>query len=326
MADVVADAKAEAGEAYARGDYAVAAAVFARAADAATRSGDATIPARDIAALHSNASAAHLQAGDAARAVDAADRCVAADSSWSKGYFRRAEARARADDLARAEDDYALALARVGDGVNARAEADRALIESRAIAAKEKRELAERIAEAEKSLASDAAPGGAEAKSAEDLQRAAEERDRDPEVAAALKRAASCVTAGDTDAALTHLGRALTIEPACWQASLQKGLLLASTGDDVCALEAFRSAAQAQPGCIAAHILAAQVLERLERCEEAEISLKALVSAFFDAPEAWSALALVLLRQGKVSGIRRPSLFRRRAHARTHAGSTHTNG
>lgn len=235
------------------------------------------------------------------RALSCANLCVSLDPSWSKGYFRRAEVQVRLGDFETALQDYEASMARLKKDKNA--EKDRSVIDSKMKKVEEALETLNNLQKAKDDLVQmkEDAKGKKEAdKSAEDLTRAAEERDRDPEAKLALERASKQMAEGQTDACLASLRHVLRVEPSCFQASLQCGMILASKGDSEGALEYFQKTLQSQPGCLSAYVMMSQVLQQMKRYEEAEQLLKQVVGFAFDHPEVWSALAMILYKQGKL--------------------------
>jgi len=238
-------------------------------------------------------------AGWLPKALSAAERCISHDPEWTKGYFRRGEVFMGMCNYACAIDDYRKAMSTLESSQ----ESDRELLEAKLHSAEDAlHALADMKAIEEDLLGKKTDPSnpGESGKSVEELSMAAEDRDRDPETKLALERAAKDVASGQTDSALANLRHALRLEPSCYQASLQCGMILAKRGDNAGALDYFQQAMKSQPGCLAAYIMASQVLERMGRFSEAENVLKSVVASAFDYPEGWSALSMNLHRQGKL--------------------------
>lgn len=143
------------------------------------------------------------------------------------------------------------------------------------------------------------AKGGSD-RSVEDLQRAADERNMDPEARLALERASKALAEGRTEDCLRSLNHCLRVDPACFQASLQCGMILAGRGENEAALDFFERTVRSQPGCLSAYIAMSQVLQQMSRFDEAENLLKQVAGSAFDYPEVWSALGMVLFKRGKL--------------------------
>ncbi|QDZ25665.1 hypothetical protein HOP50_18g82070 [Chloropicon primus] len=137
-------------------------------------------------------------------------------------------------------------------------------------------------------------------KSVEELTRAADERDLDPEARRSLERASKALAEGRKNDCLASLKHCLRVDPTCYQASLQCGLLLASEGEHEGALEYLDKTVKTQPGCLSAYIAMNQVLQQMGKMQEGESILKQVAGFAFDQPEIWSALGMNLFKQGKL--------------------------
>ena len=145
-------------------------------------------------------------------------------------------------------------------------------------------------------------PAGADgAGGVDELQAAAEERERPPGASAAAARAAEAITAGDLRAAQALLAEAVRLDPDFYQCHAQLAALGSARGDDRLALGGLLRAVRAEPGFLKGHLGAAEVLNRRGFFPEAEGEYLVTVQKNFSCSEAWAGLSLLLFRQGRVS-------------------------
>ena len=124
-------------------------------------------------------------------------------------------------ELETAIEDYESSLARLPEGECS--DKDRGVVEAKVREAKEALSTLEQLREAEADLVElkerekRADRDGEKDKSVEELAKAAEERDRNPEAKLALERASRQMAEGDTEACFANLRHALRVDPSCFQ-------------------------------------------------------------------------------------------------------------
>ena len=316
--DTWTDAKSDAAESYARGDFVAAAGRFAAAAAMLDPTEDKN--GIHAAALQSNRSSALLAAGRPADALLAADACVATRPGWHKARFRRAEALFAMRRFADAADDFREATRLSGDGPESPgpdpilakrlAECDAALaliadlttMETKEV---EEKEEAERKAKNEEREQRD--------KQIAELTAAAEERERDPRVKALFTQLektfsdaknAGVTTGPDPYVCVDILNQILEIEPDFTTCSFQLALTQRRLWKHAAAVETMRTCLRTGQGFMTGYMQFGQMLELIhgKECrgfQEAEVLYAHIVQRFFDHPDAWIALSTLLIRTGK---------------------------
>ena len=307
--DTWTDAKSDAAESYARGDFVAAAGRFAAAAAMLDPTEDKN--GIHAAALQSNRSSALLAAGRPADALLAADACVATRPGWHKAQFRRAEALFAMRRFADAADDFREATRLSGDGpdpilAKRLAECDAALaliadLETMETNEVEEKEEAERKAKNEEQEQRD--------KQIAELTAAAKERERDPRVKALFtqleKTFSDAKNAGSTTGPDPYiLNQILEIEPDFTACSFQLALTQRRLGKHAAAVETMRTCLRTGQGFMTGYMQFGQMLELIhgKECrgfQEAEVLYAHIVQRFFDHPDAWVALSTLLIRTGK---------------------------
>ena len=307
--DTWTDAKSDAAESYARGDFVAAAGRFAAAAAMLDPTEDKN--GIHAAALQSNRSSALLAAGRPADALLAADACVATRPGWHKAQFRRAEALFAMRRFADAADDFREATRLSGDGpdpilAKRLAECDAALaliadLETMETKEVEEKEEAERKAKNEEQEQRD--------KQIAELTAAAKERERDPRVKALFtqleKTFSDAKNAGSTTGPDPYiLNQILEIEPDFTACSFQLALTQRRLGKHAAAVETMRTCLRTGQGFMTGYMQFGQMLELIhgKECrgfQEAEVLYAHIVQRFFDHPDAWVALSTLLIRTGK---------------------------
>ena len=142
------------------------------------------------------------------------------------------------------------------------------------------------------------------------MQRDAEERDRDPRVKALVEDARNIVSApegtsrtrGTVLAFADKMERALALEPDFYQASLQLTSLYYAHGYAASAIDRARDAYERTPGCLSAYIMAGQACEDVGLHNVAEEEYAKCIGATFDYADSWVSLSrMSIVKFGAIS-------------------------